>query len=180
MKPLFWFLGLVAGALALMTLAGLFLPRDHVAAVSLRLDAGPAAVFATLSNFEGAPGWRHDVERVERLAPLDGKPSWREYTAHGPVTYVLEMFAPGSRMVVAIDDDDLPYGGRWVYVLEPDGGGTQLTITEEGFVKNPLFRFLSHIVFGQTATLEAYLADLAAHFGEAAAPRVVLGSPAGV
>ena len=29
-------------------------------------------------------------------------------------------------------------------------------------------------------TLEAYLADLAAHFGEAAAPRVVLGSPAGV
>ena len=175
---MFWFLGLVAAALLLMTLGGLFLPRDHVASVRVHLEAGPSEVFATLANTDGYPGWRHEVERVERLAPLDGKPSWREYTQHGPVTYVLEMFVPGSRLVVAIDDDALPYGGRWVYVLEPVGGGTRLTLTEEGFVKNPLFRFLSHVVFGQTATMEAYLADLAAHFGEDAVPQVVLGPSA--
>jgi hypothetical protein len=41
-----------------------------------------------------------------------------------------------------------------------------LDITENGFIKNPLFRTLSHLVFSPTASLEAYLKALAARFGE--------------
>ena len=45
----------------------------------------------------------------------------------------------------------------------PEAGGTRLTITEDGFVKNPVFRLLSKTVFSPTASLERFLADLGAH-----------------
>jgi hypothetical protein len=38
-----------------------------------------------------------------------------------------------------------------------------LMITEEGFIKNPIFRFMSKTVFSTTKTLERFLADLGAH-----------------
>jgi hypothetical protein len=95
------------------------------------------------------------------------------------VTYVVRELQPATRLVLAIDDDELAYGGRWVYALTPaDDGGTRITITEEGFVKNPIFRFLSHKVLSQTATLERYLSDLGAHFGEQVTPQPL--SAAGV
>jgi len=65
--------------------------------------------------------------------------------------------------------------GSWEYVFAPAAGGTVLTITEKGEVSNPLFRFMSRYIFGQTATIDTYLKSLAKHFGEAGTP----GDPAG-
>jgi len=47
----------------------------------------------------------------------------------------------------------------------PPGGSTTLTITEDGFVTNPIFRFLSRTVFSTASTLEKFLVDLGAHLG---------------
>ncbi len=58
----------------------------------------------------------------------------------------------------------MPFGGTWTYVLVPDVAGTRLTITEDGEVYNPLFRFLSRFVFSQTATIDTYLRHLEAAF----------------
>jgi hypothetical protein len=63
-------------------------------------------------------------------------------------------------MVTRIADKTLTFGGAWTYELSPQGGGTRLVITEHGEVYNPLFRFMSRFVFGHTATLDRYLADL--------------------
>ena len=52
----------------------------------------------------------------------------------------------------------------------PEGGGTRVRITEDGEVSNVIFRFMSRYVFGQTATLDAYLTSLAKRFGEDAKP----------
>jgi hypothetical protein len=68
--------------------------------------------------------------------------------------------------VSRIANDDLPFGGKWTYLLEPDGAGTKLSITEDGFVKPALFRFLSRFVFGHTSTLDGYLRALAERHGE--------------
>lgn len=38
-----------------------------------------------------------------------------------------------------------------------------MTITEDGFVKNPIFRLLSKTVFSQSSTIERFLADLGAY-----------------
>jgi len=43
---------------------------------------------------------------------------------------------------------------------EEDRDRTEVTITEDGEVYNPIFRFMSAYVFGHTATIEQYLTDL--------------------
>jgi hypothetical protein len=72
--------------------------------------------------------------------------------------------------VRTIADPSLPFGGRWVYELEPTpSGGTRVTVTEEGEVYNPIFRVVSRFM-DQSATIKEYLTDLAGRFGEA--PRI--------
>ena len=60
-------------------------------------------------------------------------------------------------LVTRIVDDGLPFGGTWTYQLEPVEEGTRLTITEDGFVRDPFFRFMSRYVFGHEKTVEDYL-----------------------
>ena len=46
---------------------------------------------------------------------------------------------------------------RWTYEIAPAPNGTTLTITEDGEVYNPIFRFMSRFVFGHEATMASYL-----------------------
>lgn len=48
-------------------------------------------------------------------------------------------------------------------------GGTRITITEDGKVYNPIFRF----VMGHHGTMDDYLTAVGAHFGETVAPEHV-------
>ena len=41
----------------------------------------------------------------------------------------------------------------------------QLTITEDGFIKNPIFRLLAKTVFSTVATIEQLMTDLGRHLG---------------
>jgi hypothetical protein len=82
------------------------------------------------------------------------------------ILQVLE-FEPPRRLVTRIANTDLPFGGQWTYELTPDGGGTRVRITEDGEIHNPAFRYMSR-VFGQWATVEAYLRALGTKMGERA------------
>jgi hypothetical protein len=165
--------GAVVGAavllVAVMALAGLALPAAHVASRSVSITRLPAEVWRALTDRASQPEWRRDLRRLEPLPDADGSPSFREHSRHGVITFVIdESIAPASgrdgRLVTRIADDTLPFGGRWIHeVAEQAGGGTRVTITEEGLVKNPVFRFLSRFVFGHTASIDAFLRDLAAH-----------------
>jgi hypothetical protein len=68
----------------------------------------------------------------------------------------------GWRLVVAIDSDDLPFGGSWTYDLEPSNGSTTLTITENGEIYDPFFRVASRLFMDETDVMNAYLDDLGA------------------
>ncbi len=59
-----------------------------------------------------------------------------------------------------IADPSLPYGGSWTYELRPSGAGTEITITEDGQVFNPIFRVMQKFFFSPYATIDAYLDDL--------------------
>jgi uncharacterized protein YndB with AHSA1/START domain len=159
-RALIGILGLLLAALLLVCGVGATLPRDHTATVRLTVQAPPERVYALIRTVEQGPRWRSDLSRVE-LLPLDasGKPRYRE---HGDETlkYVIDEEIPGRRMVTRIETPG-PFGGRWVYELSPaQKGGTTLQITEEGWVSNVLFRFLSHFVFGHGETLRIYARDL--------------------
>ena len=54
----------------------------------------------------------------------------------------------------------LPSAGAWTYELTPTSGGCTLTITENGEVYNPMFRFIANYMIGHTSTIEKYLDDL--------------------
>jgi len=103
---------------------------------------------------------RRDVTRVEILPPVAGNPSWRESNRRDRVEYVADQVVVPERWVTRITSEGLPYGGRWIFELTPDRGGTRVTFTEEGEVYNPLFRFMMTYVFGSTMTIERYLEDV--------------------
>jgi hypothetical protein len=79
--------------------------------------------------------------------------------------------------VRTIADPSLPFGGKWVYDVAPDGSGSTLTITEDGKVYNPIFRFVSRYFMNQAGTIETVMRDLAKHFGEE--PRISGPEPGG-
>lgn len=155
-----------------MALAGLALPTAHVASRTTSVARSPAEVWHALTDRTAQPQWRRGLRRLEPLPDVDGSPSFREHSRHGVITFVVdESIAPDAgrtgRLVTRIADDTLPFGGRWIHeVADQAGGGTRVTITEEGVVRNPVFRFLSRFVFGHTASIDAFLRDLAAHLAE--------------
>jgi len=73
-------------------------------------------------------------------------------------------------MVTRITDDSLPFGGTWTYEIAPADGSATLRITERGFIKPALFRFMTRFFFGYTSTMETYLKNLGKKFGEDVAP----------
>lgn len=149
---------LVVFALGLVAYAvGARLPARHAATVSAHIDAPPDRVWALLTDVERFPAWRPDVEAVTRLEDADGRPAWRESLGTGTLTFETVSADSAARLVVRIADEDLPFGGTWTYELEPDAGGTRLTITEDGEIHNPLFRFMSRYVFGHDTTIRTYI-----------------------
>ncbi len=112
------------------------------------------------------PTWRPDIRGYEELPSQAGRRQWRETDKNGQtITYkTVESTAP-RHLVVRIADPKLPFGGTWTYNIEPQASGCALSITENGEVYNPVFRFVSRFVMGHTATIDAYLKALQARLG---------------
>lgn len=174
MRPWILFVLVLVGGLILLVAVvaaiGASLPRGHVATRSASFHQPPGAVFGAISDFAHAATWRPDLQRVELLESTSALPRFREHGKHGAITMeVTEMTAP-RRLVVRIADPGLPFGGRWIYEVEPTSEGARLRVTEEGEVYNPIFRFMSRYVFGHYKTLEDYLQALGKKFGETVVP----------
>ena len=149
---------------------GSTLPREHKASRSLVLKANPEAVWARITDEAAAPEWRKDVKSATRLADRDGHEVWREeFTSGNVLGYETLEQIPPSRFVRRIVDEEM-FGGTWTIALTPAGSGTTITVTEDGWVANPLFRLISKYIIGHESTMTAYLHDLAASFGETSEP----------
>jgi uncharacterized protein YndB with AHSA1/START domain len=165
--------GGLVGIVLLVALIGALQPRDHVASMTTTIAAPPERVWATLTDVMSYPSWRSGVQRIELVSQPPAPLSWREHTKQGVMTFAVEAFEPPRRMVGRIADKNLPFGGAWEYVLAPDAtdpGKTRVTITERGYVTNPIFRFVSRFVIGHHATLDTYLKDLGRKFGNEVVP----------
>jgi uncharacterized protein YndB with AHSA1/START domain len=149
----------VGALVAAVLVVGWLLPVGHSATRTLVLEAPPDRVFAMVSDASRYPEWNSAVERVE----VSGEPAAgqrvRLFGPEGEIPLTVEMLEAPSRMITRIDPG-LPFGGTWTYDLRPSGDGTRISITEDGEVYNPLFRFMARFVFGHHATIDQYLADL--------------------
>jgi uncharacterized protein YndB with AHSA1/START domain len=164
--------GIAVATVALLVIAmaviGAMLPRDHVASRSATFKRSAAELYALIAEVQRAPEWRTGLKRVDLQPPGEGgRVRYVEVSRHGSVAMEIVQSVPGQRVVTRIADESLPFGGGWTFELQPaTRGGTRLTITERGEVKNILFRFMSRFIFGHTATMDAYLRDVGRRFGE--------------
>jgi uncharacterized protein YndB with AHSA1/START domain len=162
--------GILAALVVLVGVVALWgsrLPVAHVATRVLLVGQPRDTVWKLLTDFPNQAAWRSDVKSVRRKEGA-AKETWIEDGSNGEMPLeTTELEAP-HRLVRTIVDPSLPFGGSWTYELAEEGTGTRLTITENGEVRQPIFRFVSHYLMNQAGTIESVMKSLAAHFGEPA------------
>jgi uncharacterized protein YndB with AHSA1/START domain len=157
--------------IVIVLVVGWMLPVRHRASRETTLASPPPTVFALITNVSELPAWRPSVKAVEVLPPEGGRRRFREIGRNGSILYSIDSEVPNERVVTRIADPTLPFGGTWTYELHSAGGAnTTLRITEDGEVRNPLFRFVSRFVMGHHATIDAYMRDARQRLDTLAAP----------
>jgi hypothetical protein len=166
-----WVLGAVGalvGLVALLATVGAFVPRRHVATCAVRLRAKPQEAWDVVSDFAAWPSWAPDVRAMDRLPDRDGRAAWRMSSRQGAIATEVLVWTPPERIVTRICDDSLPFGGSWSWEIEATPEGSRVAITEDGEIKNLVFRAMARFLFGYHATQDKFLRALAARLGETA------------
>jgi hypothetical protein len=152
-------------------LYGRRLPREHVVTSSIVLVAPADTVFKLMRNIAASPEWWSDVKSVERISGLSGE-AWRQDLGpSGSIEVEVGNVIPGRSMEISIlNAEEQGWGGVWYYEVINSPSGTEVILTEEGWVDSPIFRTLMQLR-GKYRTIDSYLSSLGAHFGESATPR---------
>jgi hypothetical protein len=162
MRWIVWMGAAIALLSLIVVVVGYNLPKAHTAARTVRVSLPPDALYAVLSDVDRYPTWRRSVKSLVRTPDREGRPAWVEETGGMKIPMYFERMDKPSLLVARIADPSLPFGGTWTYRIAPAAGGSDLTITEDGEVYNPIFRFMSRFVFGYYKTMDEFIKQLQA------------------
>lgn len=172
-----WVLIVVVGVIVLVgvvALIGALLPREHVATSTVTLRQPPDSVWKVVRDLAGVTAWWGDVKLAERASDQGGREVYRQTLKNGfAMALVVAESQPPTRLVTRIDAPaGAPFGGTWTYQIAPVDGGTasRVSITENGWIANPIFRFMARTIFGYYGTLDSYLKALGRKFGAEVTP----------
>jgi len=132
------------------------------------LARSPMSGLSSPISIDALHTWRRDLTRIERLPVRDWRTAWIEHGKMAIESVEHVESGPLQRMVTNIADSTLPSGGTWTYQLCDTGDGCMITITENGEVRNPLFRFMPRFLIGHETTLRGYLKPLGHKLGDPA------------
>ncbi|MDH5235121.1 MAG: SRPBCC family protein [Gemmatimonadota bacterium] len=149
---------------------GRSLPREHKVASSITLVVPVDTVWFMVRHPGASNTWWSDVKSVRRLdRPRESYE--QNMGAAGIVSTEIVSEDPPRRLVTRIlNDEQQDFGGTWTYVVRNTDSGTELMITEDGWIESPFFRVIAQIS-GLRRTINSYLTSLGAHFGETVTPR---------
>ncbi|BDA79675.1 polyketide cyclase [Leptospira kobayashii] len=134
-------------------LVGRSLPADHTVSLSRVFSSSSEIIYEKIKNFKDYPLWRPNLKLIQPVSAT----SWKETDSHKNIMTYSFIRDEKNRLIESkIMDEDKPFGGSWTFELKTVPGGTELTITENGKVFSPIFRFVSKYIFGHTSTIEAY------------------------
>ncbi len=172
---LIWILAIVLLFVGFVYRLGAMVPRNHSVSVRARYAQRPEVVWKVITDIDGLGAWRDDLKSVELQPDVAGKPAWIEHSSHGKLPLEVVEWDPPRKLVTRIADDDgkLPFGGSWTWTIRPVSDGSELTISENGFIKPAHFRLMARYVFGYTRTMEQVLRALGKKFGETTEPKIV-------
>ena len=144
---------------------GARLPYYHTVSVTGIVPAPQDKVFALITNVAKGSDWRPAVKSVTVLQQDKGRDHWVEHLDHGQfMTFLATRTEAPIRRDVLLDEPKASYGGAWTYELSPGPtpNTTTLSITESGFIKPPVYRFIMTHVIGPTHNLDQYMRDIQA------------------
>lgn len=171
MKWVLIVVGSLAALVALMAIIGALLPRDHVAGASITVRQTPDSVWKVIRDLGGAPRWWAEMKSSVRSADKDGHERWEQDVGGFKMALLVESEEPPRRLVTRIDSPPgASFGGAWTYEIAPTPEGSRVTVTERGWIANPIFRFMSRFMFGYYGSVEKYLRALGTRFGETVSP----------
>ncbi len=150
---------------------GMTMPREHSATSRIQLTTTRDSVWAVLRDFGAYPSWDSDFTSSVRGTSRNGHEVWVQEAGGMTMSMELTLVSPPTRLVSeVVTDETSAWGGVWTYDLVANGAGTEVTITEDGWVKSPIFRVLMK-VRGTYATMDGVLGHLGAKFGEEVSPQ---------
>jgi uncharacterized protein YndB with AHSA1/START domain len=171
---------LIAIAVLLLALVGgLFLwgsllPREHTAGSRVTLAAAPEAVYAVMRDQGSLATWWSEVDTIFPVTGPDGRERWAEKMGGADFTIIVTEEEAPLRFVTVIVGGPL-FAGRWIHEVTPaPGGGSVVTIREDGWVGNPFFRAMMVLGGGVNHTLDSYLTALGKRFGQDVTPERVV------
>lgn len=163
--------GGIVGLIALMALIGAFVSRDHRATSTIVLRQPPDSIWKVVRDLGSITTWFPAMQKAERLPDRDGREVWRQTMSGFDVPIIVMESSPPRKLVTQIDPTaGGAFGGTWTYELASDGTGTRISLTEAGWIGNPIFRFMSRFLFGYYGSLDKYLKALGTRFGETVQP----------
>jgi polyketide cyclase/dehydrase/lipid transport protein len=169
-------IGIVVGLIvivAIVFVAGLILPREHRATSRIALHQPPQEVWPVVRDLGSLVGTWPELKSAQRLPDQGGKEIWEQNAGGFPLKLIIDESAPPARLVTRIDAaPDATFGGVWTYQISPAAAGSTVTVTEEGYVNNPLFRTMMKVM-GVHKTADGYLTALGRKFGETVKPEHV-------
>lgn len=164
MRILLRILGAGALLVAALLAAGFMLPREHRATSLVVLSASPDSVWDVIRDLERVPSWWSEATSAARLPDKGGEQRFQQTFDDFTMTLVVKESVRPSRLRTEIDAPaGSSFGGSWIYDLTPVGGGTEVRLTEDGWIANPLFRVITRLT-GYHRTLDGYLGALGRRF----------------
>ena len=157
---------ILVGLAGLVLAIGSRLPVEHSVSRAAHFNRSAAEIWGVITDFAGQVTWRPDIRSVERLPGRGRREVWRETDKRGQsLTMETVESVPQRRLVRRIVDRGLAFGGSWTMEIGEYGEVTSLTITEDGEVRSPFFRFVSRFIVGHSATIDGYLKALGKKLG---------------
>jgi uncharacterized protein YndB with AHSA1/START domain len=165
-------IGALIALMVIATAVGAMLPRDHVASSTIALRQPQDSVWRVVRDFAGLPSWWKELTASVRQPEVEGRERWQQQYTTGPMVLEIVEDQPPQRLVTRIvpSQGAASYGGTWTYEVAAANGRSRVTVTEEGWVANPLLRFVARTMFGPHTTMDSYLKALGGRFGEAVDP----------
>ena len=162
--------GVAVGLMLLIALVGMALPRNHTVASRITLHQPAESVFTVVRDIGAISSWWPTVKLVSRRNDPQGREIWDETMRDGFEMGLEVTSVEPPRMIKTVIVGDGPFGGSWTTRIEPVPGGSTVTVTEDGWVSNPIFRLVSRLM-GHHRTMDDYLTSLASRFGEQMSPQ---------